>query len=428
MRIKIYSMVVALISIFALLACGKDKTDVSRLVEHPEVETQDVSAAPNDNWSKNEEKYTDNGIEYHYKKSEDGKHCWICGIDNTDSSNLDQLVIPKKIDKLIPTRLGSITKKKEEFGKNIFGETVEEAHGASGVTEEIKNIKKLSIPESINEIAWYAFSGMESLEEVSFPGNLEKIGDYVLYGCKKLSKVSMSKNVKTFSPRTFAGCEGLSEISISEDNPNFKAEDGLVITKSDNKLFMVVPALKRVVVPDGISVLGEDCMIDSKALSIYIPESVETIEKNAIAASKLSEIELAKNSGTFSMDRDCLYRKDDNTLVAGILKKGKLTVSSEVKEINSYAMMANNQQGNSGFKRLVIPSSVKVLKGDWADFCMNVKEIEFEGEVPPVISDLPEGTSALLENITYIVPSKAKDEYKKWFKANDLMYYKLDNR
>lgn len=59
----------------------------------------------------------------------------------------------------------------------------------TGIIAAMGNITNYIIPNSVSEIAYYAFSGCRSLSSISLSPNLKYIGDYAFEGCKDITSI-----------------------------------------------------------------------------------------------------------------------------------------------------------------------------------------------------------------------------------------------
>ena len=66
-------------------------------------------------------------------------------------------------------------------------------------------IKKVIIPDGVEEINAYAFAKLTALEEVVMPASLTKIGVGAFYGCEKLKTINL-ENVQFINSEAFRGC------------------------------------------------------------------------------------------------------------------------------------------------------------------------------------------------------------------------------
>ncbi len=80
---------------------------------------------------------------------------------------------------------------------------------------DCKNIKTISIPNSITSIGDGAFSGCTSLVNISIPSSVKHLGQEAFSGCYSLAKITLPANITVISDYTFSGCTALKDITIS---------------------------------------------------------------------------------------------------------------------------------------------------------------------------------------------------------------------
>lgn len=122
-------------------------------------------------------------------------------------------------------------------------------------------------PNSVKEIADFAFVDIKNLEGVVLPDNVETLGLAVFSGCHDLKKVTLGKNIKIIEEWTFEECRSLVEVEM----PSVEEIRQLAFSRceslqhvgwSDNlrvielQTFFVCPSLTEVVIPDGVTSLG----------------------------------------------------------------------------------------------------------------------------------------------------------------------------
>ena len=74
----------------------------------------------------------------------------------------------------------------------------------------------LAIPEGVNQIAEWAFSGCADLSEVIIPGSVQKIGEGAFFGCSDLTEVIIPENVWMIEDSAFEGCTNLTHVTLSQ--------------------------------------------------------------------------------------------------------------------------------------------------------------------------------------------------------------------
>ncbi len=100
----------------------------------------------------------------------------------------------------IPSKIGG--KKVTAIGTMAFGRRV-------GITS-------VTIPSSVTNIEWRAFSFCRDLKSVTIPFSVTKIERMAFSDCSSLTSVTISSGVKEIGDSAFAGCNALTSITIPE--------------------------------------------------------------------------------------------------------------------------------------------------------------------------------------------------------------------
>lgn len=72
-----------------------------------------------------------------------------------------------------------------------------------------KNMKEISLPNSVKSIGEAAFNECTSLKEIKIPEKLTEFKNAAFWYCTNLESVLMNKNAKTFGENVFKGCKKL---------------------------------------------------------------------------------------------------------------------------------------------------------------------------------------------------------------------------
>ena len=73
-----------------------------------------------------------------------------------------------------------------------------------------------TIPASITNIGWYAFSNCENLTSVTIPGNVKYISNSAFSNCGNLTSVSLTTGLETIGNNAFSYCPKLTGITLPE--------------------------------------------------------------------------------------------------------------------------------------------------------------------------------------------------------------------
>ena len=199
-----------------------------------------------------------------------------------------------------------------------------------------KNLKSVTIGDSVKEIGGYAFEsctalisvklgsgltdiggsafrGCTALQSITLGNNVESIGNYAFYGCTSLKSVTTSESLKTIGDYAFSGCQKLNGIILPDGltsigNFAFQSCKSLTsislpgsITDMGGAVFYYCSALKSVTLSNDITSLPaynnygffQEC---SSLTSIIIPDGVTTIESHTFSyCSSLASIVLSDN-------------------------------------------------------------------------------------------------------------------------------------
>lgn len=146
------------------------------------------------------------------------------------------------------------------------------------------SLESIVIPESVTEIDKLAFVCCTNLQKVVIPESVEKIGAGAFRHCENLVEISIPKKVK-IGATAFIGCNKLAD------------EEGFIIVNST--LYHYVGKRKKVIIPQGVTTIGDWALGESNITEVTIPKSVKTIEDNAfIYCNKLTRIHIPENVTT----------------------------------------------------------------------------------------------------------------------------------
>ncbi len=144
----------------------------------------------------------------------------------------------------------------------------------------------ITIPASVEQIDYGAFSWRGRLKEVSLSEGLKKIGKSVFYQCTSLETILIPSSVTEIEEGCFNGCQSLAEIRVAPGNPVFTVIDGALINLRDNVLVAYPAAYgaETFTVPEFVTRIGECAFGDAKGLKhVVFPEGLLEIGSLAFA-------------------------------------------------------------------------------------------------------------------------------------------------
>ena len=241
--------------------------------------------------------YCINGLRYYESYGVDGEAecaglCYKCGITGT-------IAVADKV---------SLPSWDDAGNKYYSNYTVTKiSHQAFAYDD---NIKKIVLPDSINEIEYAAFADCLDLEELNLPKNLTTVGDNAFRGIELKSLIIELKEIPFVLPQTetiiitenlevdsgyVSSCLTLQNIIVHDDNPYFASEDGVLFNK-DKTAIICYPAGKTETeysIPNSVETICECAFcFNGSLIKINLPANLKVIEQGAFTLLKVEEISI----------------------------------------------------------------------------------------------------------------------------------------
>lgn len=276
-----------------------------------------------------------------------------------------------------------------------------------------KNLKKISIPVSVEIIGLAAFSG-SGIESIHLPANLKTISTAAFSGCTNLKSVEfpdalakiehhafeksglvrmeLPDTVTTMGSDVFSECPNLEFVKLPRnleviEMSMFKkcAKLQSVVFPENVKVigrlaFMWCDELQNFTLPESVETIGLQAFIDCESLTeVTIPANVTIIEQNSFSGcGKLRAIYVAEGNQAYQSVDGVLMTKD-GTMVHTCpgAKEGTFVIPNGVTTIASLAFF-----DCQNLKRLVIPATLTTINERGFDFCDNLLSFYFSGAAP----------------------------------------------
>lgn len=283
------------------------------------------------------------------------------------------------------------------------------------------NIRKIILPDNLEEIGKYAFMKMK-LEEINFPQNLRKIGR-----------------------AAFGNCHWFKTNPVIPEG----------VTELPARCFMNCQCFDKVTLPTSLKIISDDCFYNTRVAEVNFPEGLDSIGNGAFYASDLKIADLPNSitkiaSLTFSMcDRlryihipengyidyipnyfaaydDSLERVDiPNT----IKKVGTCAFDSnhmlkDIKLPNGLTYIGQNAFYKCAFDSIVFPVSLEYLGGGSGAYWKHIKKIYSLAPTPPYCAEdlINRGKGPFHgltpNNIPVYVPIGSGEKYREAFGWN----------
>ena len=223
-----------------------------------------------------------------------------------------------------------------------------------------KNIKSITLPESITTIGNSAFRGCYSLDsmnipktvisinesafngcglkKVTIPSSVQTIGSCAFRFCVNIPLIELSESVKSIGGGAFIGCN----ISVSSQNPYFTVIDSVLYNSNQTSLLQSFSTSKNFTIPSTVSSIEPYAFIDRPIVSIDIPSSVTSIGNGAFFD--------AFNLKTVTIPSSVTSIGDSTFAYCFALQS--IVIPSSVTTIDDYAFY------NVGLKSIVVPEAI----------------------------------------------------------------------
>ena len=160
---------------------------------------------------------------------------------------------------------------------------------ATVFADSISNLTEIVVSAG-KEIPAYMFENMSNIEKVTLPETVEKIKSYAFSGCTGLTKINSNETGKAILPNSltriclyaFSGCTGLTDITTGNqldtiENAAFQGCSNIVRFNSNTDGHMVLPASCKTLAPN--------CFYGMTGITdLTINDQIATIESGAFGA------------------------------------------------------------------------------------------------------------------------------------------------
>ena len=146
---------------------------------------------------------------------------------------------------------------------------------------------------SIGNDVFNGCTALKSLDMAVYMPRVETIGEYVFRGCSRLEEITLPDELETIGFGAFVGSNVISEINIRVSNANFIIDNGVLLEQnSSSEAKRVVkapvgnPSFTSYAIPSTIDTIEPDAFAFSRLTTITIPASVRNIGSGAFSNSR----------------------------------------------------------------------------------------------------------------------------------------------
>lgn len=292
------------------------------------------------------------------------------------------------------------TSSRTYFGKTLFKEGEIPAY-----TFFKTGVETLILPLNLTEIGEGAFAA-SSIRKIAIPEGVEQIGDYAFYGCSELEDVTLPASLNSIGKGAFGNCTSLASISLAPTK----------ITEIPERAFAGDVELTDIVLPSNLEKIGREAFTHTSITTLDL-SSVKEFEPYALSG--MPFLELLSISSEASVGAGLLM---DDTSLASLsgapadipdyfaANCGELDADAAMSEAG---MLGKYSFANNKAESLVLTQGLMSLDRGVIAGMANLKNIDataLEGSIPTVDNTTFEGISQ--PDITLLVTADSYDQWK----------------
>jgi uncharacterized protein YkwD len=257
---------------------------------------------------------------------------------------------------------------------------------------ELYNLEKVTLPDTVISIQWFAFGYDFSLTEIQLGNGLMNIEDDILYGTS-ITELSLPASLQSIASDGLSGLYYLENFWVDGASPYYCSVDGVLYSKDKTELvrypagrqpagYTVPNTVKKIsdyaffwaevneiTLPQGLESIGEYAFYNCENLtSVVIPDGVTSVGNAAFQGCtnlKTAEIpgSVSSVSGVFPSQTQLNFADDSSwiTMENGSHIKA-VSVAAQGKECYSYAFqvldIVNKERAAEGLAPLTMDESL----------------------------------------------------------------------
>lgn len=260
------------------------------------------------------------------------------------------------------------------------------------------NLEKITMPNGITTIGQRAFYGCYNLKEINFSSGLKEIGSYAFYNCSSLrdnlvlpeeleiigsdafescgmSEVTIPASVTSIGSLAFHGCNSLQKFTVQSGNATYADRNGVLVNES-NKCLIQYPRQKDLEIyqiPDDITSIAQSAFYyGSKLKEVKIPQSVTTIGSSAF--SNCANLAIAEIPNGVEVIPSSAF--------SGCNSLERITLPENLETISSYAFSSCTKLTD-----VVLPNTLTSIGSHAFSGCNSITEINITKNVTDVASN-----------------------------------------
>ena len=201
------------------------------------------------------------------------------------------------------------------------------------------SLTSINIPNSVTTIEEGAFYGCSGLTNVIIPNSVTTIGGYAFMECSSLASVTIGNSVTTIGDGAFKECSSLASVAI-----------GNSVTTIGGSAFQNCSSLTSVTIPNSVTKIGSNAFQYCYNLtSVTIGNSVTTIGDYAFDHSNLTSVTIPNSVTTIGYQA-----------FGGCSSLTSLTIGNSIKEITA-GLFGDEYDNHNSLMEIYLGTSVEEI-------------------------------------------------------------------
>ena len=278
-------------------------------------------------------------------------------------------------------------------------------------------LKCIVIPHGVTSIGAGAFMHCNFLEEIKIPETIQKINAFTFSGCSSLKRIVIPHGVTSIGAGAFMECSSLNDITLNKN-----------ITCIERNAFEKCSSLKTLIIPDSVTEIGQEAFSECTSLKeIKIPNGITQIELGLFKGCiSLSDVVLSNNIQKIDNIAFCLctslteIKIPESVTEIGVATFGSCTslkrihLPQNINKINdlTFAKCCNLQEfkiptsvieikqgafyGCTSLKRILLPKNLKKIEEKAFEGCTSLKV-----KIPKSATEIGNDSFQGVEHIEY---------------------------
>jgi len=145
------------------------------------------------------------------------------------------------------------------------------------------SIKKVTISNSVTSIGRWAFMYCDNIESIDIPNSVLNIEENAFGYCPKLTTITIPNSVTNIGAGVCCNCRSLQSINVNSNNQYYSSIDGNLLNKQGTEFIQYADGNPRVAytIPNGVNKVLDSAFSSDNLISVTIPNSVTDIDAYA---------------------------------------------------------------------------------------------------------------------------------------------------